>query len=550
MRTSRFLIIGVVAAGSLACQDLEVTNPNNPDRDVVVQSATDVEALIATSFRRWFNLTQGATPSIALSNMADEFSSGFFDFGAQDQGREPRQPINNIATAPNSPNRVPISTIYSIIAGVNIGLEAIQKHNLRIMAGAVDVTPRAQAFAKFVQGLAHAYAAQLYDQSWVFSETVDTDTIRFGGGFTHVQDMIRPYTEVRDTALAQLGEALRIAESSSFTLPSDGSGDWIPGQIMSNQELARVIHSYIARTLVYWARSPEERAQVDWQRVIEHVDEGITTDFAPMGTSGIVESVYKHRAARHRTTTPGDFMRVSYWVVGPADQGNGFITWASTPWENRQPFIMQGVVDQRIISSPTASCTGAQTVALANEGEYMGCHTATVFAADRGTARRSFYYFHRLGRLTAWETGPLVIMTVDEMNLLKAEALIRLGRAAEAVPLINITRVGNGGLPPVTVEGAPEPSCTPRKLNGECGSLWDALRYEKRLEMIGVDGGVAHWDARGWGALTLNTPIHFPIPGNELELLGIELYTTGGGLSGSAPPPDPERCPVALPSCP
>jgi hypothetical protein len=118
------------------------------------------------------------------------------------------------------------------------------------------------------------------------------------------------------------------------------------------------------------------------------------------------------------------------------------------------------------------------------------------------------------------------------------------------VPLINITRVANGGLPPVTLDGAPDPNCTPRKLNGACGSLWDALRYEKRMEMIGVDAGVAHWDARGWGALVEGTPIHYPMPGNELALLRMQMYTTGGGQAGSAPAPDPERCPRALPRCP
>jgi hypothetical protein len=266
----------------------------------------------------------------------------------------------------------------------------------------------------------------------------------------------------------------------------------------------------------------------------------------------VLESWYKHRASRHRTTTPGDFMRVDYMVVGPADQSNRFIEWHAKEWVDRTPFVMVNVQDKRIISSPTAACTTAQANALATEGTYMGCHSATVFAAARGTGQRSFYYFHRLGRGSSFNTGPLVVMTVAEMNLLKAEALIWLNRAAEAVPLINLTRVANGGLPPVTIEGAPgtAPNCTPRKFNGQCGSLWDALRYEKRLEGLGVDPGVAHWDGRGWGAFVENTPLHYPMPGNELELLQLQMYTTGGGQSGSAPPANPEKCPpVGLPRC-
>jgi hypothetical protein len=142
-------------------------------------------------------------------------------------------------------------------------------------------------------------------------------------------------------------------------------------------------------------------------------------------------------------------------------------------------------------------------------------------------------------------------MTVTEMNLLKAEALIRLGRADEAVPLINLSRVANGGLPPVTIDGPPdEPGCVPRKLDGSCGSLWDALRYEKRIEGAGVDATTAYFDARGWQTLVVNSFVHLPIPGAELETLQLPNYTFGGGLAGSAPAPDPERCPVALPRCP
>src|ERR687891_2295053 len=112
-----------------------------------------------------------------------------------------------------------------------------------------------------------------------------------------------------------------------------------------------------------------------------------------------------------------------------------------------------------------------------------------------------------------WQTGPQLAMTAAEMDFIRAEALIRLNRAGEAVPLINKTRVANGELPPVSDSGPPdEPGCVPRKampgpMQGMCGSLWDALRYEKRIEMAGVDATVAFTDARGWQALAENTII-------------------------------------------
>lgn len=538
MRIAKTFVLCALAAGLLACQDMDVVNPNNPDRDAVARNPSDVEALISTSFRTWFNRSQHTTPSLSLSTMADELTSGFFDFGTQETSREPREPINNDPIAANPPHVSPFSTYYSVIAGVNTGLQAIKKHDLKIMSGSTDVTARALAFGKFVQGLAHGYIAILYDQGWVHSESVDTDTLRFGGGSRQVHDLIRPYTEIRDTAIAQLTEALQIAMANAFTIPGDAAAEWIPGVTMTNEEFARLINSYIARIMVYTARTPEERAAVDWGKVLTHIENGITTDFAPSASPGIVESGYKRYASRQRTTTPGDFARVDYMLIGPADVSDNFIEWYNTPWEQRTPFQIT-TIDERIGTGD-------------DRGKYIGYHVANIWAEDRGTGQRSYYYFHRLGTGTSWQSGPILAMTVAEMDLLKAEALIRLGRADEAVPLINKTRVANGGLDPVTIDGVPgtAPNCVPRKFDGSCGSLWDALRYEKRIEGIGVDAAVSFADMRGWGGLVVNTPLHFPIPGVELELLQEPFYTTGGGLQGSAAPPDPERCPVALPRCP
>lgn len=537
MRFTRLLVVGALALTGLACHDLDMTNPNNPDRGVVAMSANDVEVLISTSFRGWFNRSQLTTPSLSLATMADEFTSGFFDFGTQETSREPRAAIKNDPIASDLPHLSPFSTYYSVIAAVNTGIQAITKHDLKIMSGQDDVTNRALAFGKFVQGLSHGYVAILYDKGWVYSDGVDSDTIKFGGGSTQVHDLIRPYTEVRDSAVAQLKSAVAIASAGSFTLPGDGQAEWIPGVTLTNAEFAKVIHSYIARIMVNSARSPDERAAVDWAVVIDHIDKGITEDFAPRGTPGILQSTFKQFAARQRTVTPGDFARIDYTVIGPADLSGKFIDWHNTPWDDRQPFQIT-TLDKRI-------GTGA------DKGTYLGYHLATIWAADRGTGQRSFYYFHRLGTGTSWNTGALLAMSVAEMDLLKAEGLIRLQREAEAIPLINKTRQANGGLPAVTLAGAPgDPSnCIPRKLDGSCGSLWDALRYEKRIEGIGIDAAVSFSDMRGWGALVVNTPIHFPFPGDQLELLRQPLYTTGGGQPGSAPPPNPEQCPVALPRC-
>ena len=244
--------------------------------------------------------------------------------------------------------------------------------------------------------------------------------------------------------------------------------------------------------------------------------------------------------ARLRTTgRPSDFGRPSYDLLGPADSTNGYRNWLATPLTSRAAFQIR-TKDRRI-----QGLTGP-----ASEGTYVGYNQNNLFDASRGTWRFSHYFFKRFGTGTTWQTGPQAAMLVSEMDLLKAEGLIRLGRAAEAVPLINRTRVANGGLPPVTVDGPPdEPGCVPRKVSGACGSLWDALRHEKRIEGLGVSGVISFFDARGWGALPENTMLHLPVPGRELAVLRQQLYTFGGGGMGSAAVPAPETCPVVMPRC-
>src|SRR5690606_38983196 len=102
--------------------------------------------------------------------------------------------------------------------------------------------------------------------------------------------------------------------------------------------------------------------------------------------------------------------------------------------------------------------------------------------------------------------GPWHWMTAAEIRMLRAEALIRLNRANEAVPLVNVTRVARG-LPPFPANaaattrapahpGGSATSCVPRTPTGpgntlECGTLLEAMKWEKRMETAWT--GYAQW---------------------------------------------------------
>ncbi|HEY0994471.1 MAG TPA: hypothetical protein VGD77_00640 [Gemmatimonadaceae bacterium] len=513
---------------AIGCQDLTVDNPNAPDRERATKIPTATEQFVATAFRSWWPVAgHDDYPSWAYSTIAREITSGFADFGQLELSTEPRSAWNNSAVnARSNVTETPWYGLYATMSTVNDALTATD-------AGLVIVdaarTARTRAVAKLLQGISTGYLGLYYDKAFVIDEKVVLDTIR--------NPQITPYPEVTKAAIAQLDQAIAIAGTSNFSLPVES---WL-FQAMTRDQFVQLANSFAARLMVYSARTPAERAAVNWTEVIRRVDAGIKTDFAPVGQPDILWDDWKRLVARVRTASrPSDFGRPSYWAIGPADSTNGFVNWAATPAADRMPFQLR-TKDRRIQG------TGGP----ATPGKYMGYNQNTIFAVSRGTYRWSYYYFHRFGTGESWRQGPLTAMTVTEMELLKAEGLIRLGRAAEAVPLINKSRVTNGQLPEVTVAGPPdEPGCVPRKLSGACGSLWDALRYEKVVEGMGVSGVTAYFDARGWQSLPENSLLHFPVPGRELGVLQLPLYTFGGpGGEASAPAPNPEKCPVALARC-
>jgi hypothetical protein len=530
--TARAFALAIVGVLVASCQELQLTNPNEPDRGHVTSRPEGVEALISSGFSGWWQWVHQNEPTWALSTMADEFTGAFTDFAMHHSSQEPRPAWNNNPTFnEGDTSEDPWDGLHRVISNLNDALAAMNR-------GVVPAdSARARAVARFVQGLSYGVLAVYYDSAFIVNETVNVDSITL-----EAPPPLFPYWDVRDTAIARLEEALSIAQLNTFTIP--GPPGWFRTP-MTNTDLARLANSWIARFLVSTPRDRAARDTVPWARVLGHAEQGIQAAFTPEAEPNVFDNGFAFRAARQRTTTPGDFARIDNWLVGPADSTNAFIGWVNTAVQNRERITIR-TKDRRIHAA------SGSTVA----GKYFGHHTASVWDPSRGTYHRSRYYFLRFGRGTSWEEGPQLAMTVTEMDLIRAEALIRLNRAVEAVPLINATRVINGELPPVTVDGPPdEPGCVPRKYmpgptQGQCGSLWDALRYEKRIEIAGVDPTVAFADARGWQTLVQNTYIQLPVPGSELGTLERPLYTYGGGLASSAPAPDPERCPVALPRCP
>lgn len=524
-------LIPALALLFTACQDLEVTNPNAPDALRATSQPAATEAFVASSFRKWWPVAgHDDFPSWAFSCMAWEVTSGFADFGQLELSAEPRSAWNNSpVNARNNVTEEPWYELYGALSAVNDALIAI---NGGLVITDSTNTDRARAFGKFMQGLSQGYLGLYFDSAYVVDEHMNVDTIKVA--------KLEPYPVVIAKAITSLDSAIAVAKRRNFSFPAS---NWFYVAVTRDQFI-RMANSYVARLMVYSARTPAERAAVDWAKVMQRVDSGITADFAPVAVTDILWDDWKRLVARVRQVSrPSDFGRPSYWTLGPADSANGWVNWVATSVNSRVAFQIR-TKDRRIQGAGGPSTPGL----------YVGYNLNNIFAASRGTYRYSWYYFGRYGTLDTWQNGPVPEMLVTEMRLLKAEGLMRAGQAALALPLINASRTTNGQLPSVTVDGPPDaPGCVPRKMSGACGSLWDALRYEKRLEGLGVSGVTAYLDARGWQELPASTVLQLPVPGRELAILQRPLYSYGGPTgNSSAPAPNQEKCPAGYTStrCP
>lgn len=546
MKIMKAIVPGALLALTvLGCQDLDTDNPNNPDTRSVQESPDDLESLIATSYLPIWNRVNMTNGGISTAALAGEFGGGFFCFGTLERGSEPRVPITTQPGSGFEGHFFVWRDWYRSIAAVNVGIRAIDDLDLVIRSGDEDVTPRTRAFAKFVQGVGLGWVALTFDQGWPLTEEIQLDTLTFTPANPEVQEFLRPYDQVMETAQASLDEATTIIDANNVMIPAESPERWLLGNSLSANEFRQLIYTYKAFFTASLPRSREEREAVDWNQVLSFLDQSLQRDFAVEGEPGVVVSNFQRIAARQRTNTPSDHIRPNYETLGVADQSGGFQEWWATPWSDRTPWAMD--VDDHRIDDPNRTPIVSEAE---SEGLYLGHHIANVWAASRGTAHRSYYYWHRAGRGNSYQQGPILTFTEAEHDLLRAEALMWLGRPEEAVPLINKTRVANGGLAPVTVDGAPmdgDGRCTPRKFDGGCGSLWDALRWEKRVETMGLDGGWRAWfDRRGWQGLVEGTELHWPMPLEDQELMAMPFYTMGGGQGDSAPPNAVEQCPPAV----
>ena len=514
-----------------ACDDrLAVTNRNVVDVDAAFQTANGIATVVGKSFQGTFLGQYQFLSSIMpqAMNSAGESSASVANEGMGLRTGIPRQQIDNgLGNQTFVGNNRDYSNFTRFARQAANGLRA-----LRGLSGETPATTaKPRILGYFVLGYTQGNIALIYDSAAVIRpDTVDES--RFFGA-----------NQVMANALEMLDSVVAIASDPANSQLSIGPTEFINGTTISMPRMVQIARSYKARFRAGIARTPAERAAVNWTAIEADAANGITTDLTvaldpTLGwtTSGTIDQLMIF----------GGWHQMPLLYYGMADTTGGYASYIGVGSfaAARTGFLVQ-TADARWPKGATRAAQNSfQSAVVPAAGVYIRNRPASEDVPDNGNpwANSNYDFFRFRPTRDANFIGTWILMTRHEVRLLRAEALIRLGRVSEAVPLINQTRTANG-LPeipatndvntqvPGGVAGAPvigSQACTPRvpvsATATACGNVLEAMKYEKRMETAFT--GYSQWfiDSRGWGDLVAGTPIEWPVPIQEMNSRGKTAY--------------------------
>jgi hypothetical protein len=518
--------------GAMGCADLDVTNPNAPDRDRALTEAGDVESLLGGAFSNWhlaMNDIDGPGP--LLSTIAFQHSAFPANFSMVFYSGFPRREFVN-DQARGEYFEVANAWIwnYRAISSVNDAIQAIDAGEFQLPA---DRERRARAFGAFVRGLAHGSVALMFDQGPIVDESVGFDE----AGLPDVSlDDFVSYEELMEAAMGFFDEAIAQAEAGPFP---DIPSAWAQNDITRDQ-LIGYAHAMKAQFRAANARTPEERGAVDWQAVLDDLGQAQpwTIEYGPTEDRYHFNWLYMNFLGWSQET---------YFIMGMADQSGNVQQWFERDVLEREPVIDGQEV---LVVTPDTRFPQGATIEEqeANPGTQIrlppGANAVAGWARpDRGTWRWSYYkwiqadpalefgdaYTSHLNRYAG--VGTIDVLPESELRMLEAEANFWLGNLGATASLVNESRTAAGLN--ATDAGGTNASCVPRIPVGDwpcADDLYELMKWEWRMENRMYFPYSAPWyfHGRGWGDLPEGTPLHFPVPAREYELEGGERYTFGG----------------------
>jgi hypothetical protein len=530
------LILATVAVGACVENPMDIENKNNPDVSRVYASPANVETTVSQLFKNMYNGTHGNPDNIWSQTMTMSFEShsqlGNFSMGTR--AAIPRNPIDNsIGNTGNTGNFRDYDHLGRNVKSAANTIRAIDGFAaVAATMGSPARDARAKSFAYFTLGYGMGHLALVYDSVAIVTPTQASDEI----------PPLSTAAAAGTAALEALDSAIAIANSAAATNGANGwpiPADWLstPGTV-DRPTWIRILRSFKARIRAGMPRTPAERNNVDWAAVVADAENGITSDLIVTANATTGWSA----AVLAQMRTAASWSQMTPMILGMADSTGAYDAWLATPLMQRSPFLLR-TADRRFPS-----------------GDTRAIQTAVTGSSKAGPAAGSILYFRNRPPgddmlAEPWGTwyydnwrfwgiaqnggnGPFIIFTAAENDMLAAEGHIRLGNIPAAAALIDRTRV-RSGLPALAgvITNATQrvpggASCVPRVpqppsfTSTACGTIFEAMKWEKRLETSLT--GYSQWfiDHRGWGDLVEGTALEWPVPYQELFARVQPTYTT------------------------
>ncbi|HVX41032.1 MAG TPA: hypothetical protein VHB25_15800 [Gemmatimonadaceae bacterium] len=529
LASASLLLVAVAACST----NLGVENLSNPDVGRVFSVPASIEATIGSGYQTVHNaLTNNGALMPEVEVLALESYSSLNNFNMGIRVAIPRLPI------PNSNGSPSIFTEFSALSrGSRLMVNAIDALANLIKGGGTLGSPaqdlRAKAFGYFVAGADLGWLAMIYDSAGVVAPGMPSDSIP---PLSSAQDVMKVAITYLDSAV-NIASSPAASASGGFPLPDL----WLGGNSLSAGDFVKLVRSYRARFRAGVARTPAQRTAVDWSAVIADAEAGISSDFMVNvgGTTGW--NIGFNSSQAH--VDPG-WSEMSMLYFGMADTSGAYKSFIAAPMSSRNGYFLVKTPDNRWPSGETRSAQQKASTAPSgfDSKPYITNRTLAEVPGDGWGV--SYYDFFRLKYIRINHSqGPYPEFAKAENDLLAAEGYIRKGDFANAAAKIDLTRVP-AGLPALTgaitsasqqvpggsacVPLVPSPSGTV-----SCGTIMEAMKYEKRIETAMTSFGRWWIDGRGWGDLPEGTAYEYPVPFQEMQARQLPSYALGAS-SGSA----------------
>ncbi|MBX3133872.1 MAG: hypothetical protein KF689_10865 [Gemmatimonadaceae bacterium] len=542
-----FLLGGAVGVMALsACGELlNVKNNNNPDVARAYATVDGVEGVIAGLGAGLYNLNgQRGNEGVNTQSkvLSGESMTSVNNFGGAPRSAIPRAPISNsLGNDIQVGNRAQFQNFSVLSRTASNAIAAVERLATPpgVGLGSVSRTQRARAFGYFVLGQVLGNLAAAYDSAAIVTPATPSAEIPGLSG----------YADVNVAAVAMMDSALAaIAASGGFTLPDT----WLSSPGWSSAEFTKLVRSVRARVRVGAVRNATEAAAINWTAQRDDGLAGLTADFIQNvgGTTGWTGGY--HTVQSYVAST---WAWAPMYYYGMADVSGRYDAWLAAPRPTRAQFLVE-TPDTRWPQGATRAAQQAEapqiTGTLLPAGRYMRNRPTGEDPPADGWGQ-SMYDHRRWGFIREnVNTGALVEMDRSEPALYAAEAYMMLGDYVSAAPLIDISREAHGlpALAGVVANGTdPVPGgtdCVPRVPTGPnytstaCGNMFEAMKYEYRMETAWT-GFMAWFRAhRRWNDMIEGTPLEWPVPYQEMQarqkpfydgsmLAGVSTYRFGNG---------------------